>query len=64
MKRALHPIVDAAVLRLSAEQREAWEERAAILEFEGGHARELAEALALVLMLDALLATRPLRSSE
>lgn len=51
MKHALHPIVEAELQKLSTSQQEAWEERAAILEFEAGLRRDLAEALAMVLML-------------
>lgn len=63
MTLALHPIVDAEVRKLSANHLESWQERAAILEFDGGHARELAEALALVLLFAELLKTGPVRNS-
>ncbi|MDM4766163.1 hypothetical protein [Pelomonas sp. SE-A7] len=36
------------VVRLDADLREAWEERAAIVEFDGGLTREWAECLALL----------------
>jgi uncharacterized protein (DUF924 family) len=46
-----HLIVAGLVSRLNANLREAWEERAAILEFDAGNTRELAEALALLVVL-------------
>lgn len=46
--RPVNPIVDALVSRLDANEREAFEERAGILQFEAGNERELAEALALL----------------
>lgn len=46
-----HPIVIQIVLRLNANLLEAWAERAAILEFEAGVERDLAEALALILII-------------
>ena len=45
------PIVSDFVNLLDANLREAWEERAAILEFEAGITRDLAEALALLLVI-------------
>lgn len=39
------------VLKLDANLLEAWAERAAILEFEAGVGRDLAEALALILII-------------
>lgn len=36
--------------RLDANLREAWEERAAVMEFDAGIQRDLAEALALLLV--------------
>jgi hypothetical protein len=44
----INPIVEALVCRLDDDLREAFEERAGILQFEAGHPRELAEALALL----------------
>jgi hypothetical protein len=44
----LEPIVEALVSRLDANLREAFEERAGILQFEAGKPRDLAEALALL----------------
>ena len=46
-----HPIVMDFVSKLDANLKEAWEERAAILEFESGIERDLAEALALLLIM-------------
>ena len=43
-----HPIVEALVARLDDNLREAFEERAGILQFEAGQARETAEPLALL----------------
>jgi len=44
----LEPIVEALVSRLNTDLREAFEERAGILQFEAGKPRDLAEALALL----------------
>jgi len=44
----LSPIVEALVCRLDDTLREAFEERAGILQFEAGNPRELAEPLALL----------------
>jgi hypothetical protein len=44
----INPIVEALVCRLDDNLREAFEERAGIMQFEAGHPRELAEALALL----------------
>lgn len=46
-----NPIVSDFVELLDADLRETWEERAAILEFDAGVARDLAEALALLLLI-------------
>ncbi len=46
-----HPIVSDLVNLLDANLREAWEERSAILEFDAGVTRDLAEALALLLVI-------------
>jgi hypothetical protein len=46
-----NPIVSDFVNLLDANLREAWEERSAILEFEAGISRDLAEALALLLVI-------------
>ena len=45
------PIVSDFVRLLDVNCREAWEERAAIMEFDGGLQRELAEALAMLLVI-------------
>jgi len=45
------PIVKDFVQLLDANCREAWEERAAIMEFDGGLPRGLAEALALLVVI-------------
>jgi hypothetical protein len=52
MKRAVHETVQAIVDRLPEELLEAWEERAAIREYDGGFSRPHAEALALLDLLD------------
>ena len=44
----INPIVGALHVGLDANLREVFEERAAILQFEAGHSRELAEALAML----------------
>lgn len=44
----IEPIVEALVCRLDENLREAFEERAGIMQFEAGKTRELAEALALL----------------
>lgn len=44
----VHPIVEALLQRLDSNLREAFEERAGIMQFEAGHPRELAEALAML----------------
>ena len=41
-------IVTALVAKLDASLKECWHERAAIMEFDGGLPRDLAEALALL----------------
>jgi hypothetical protein len=46
--KPLHPIVEALLSRLNDNDREAFEERAGIMQFEAGHPREMAEALALL----------------
>ena len=46
--KPLNPIVEALVCRLDDNLREAFEERAGILQFEAGNSRELAEPLALL----------------
>lgn len=43
-----NPTVAALVAQLDADLREAWEERAAVMEFDGGMTRELAECMALL----------------
>lgn len=47
----VNPIVEALVCRLDENLRAAFEERAGILQFEAGHPRELAECLALLLVI-------------
>lgn len=44
----VNPIVEALVYRLDVNLREAFEERAGVMQFEAGKERELAEALALL----------------
>lgn len=44
----INPITEALVCRLDENLREAFEERAGIMQFEAGKERELAEALALL----------------
>lgn len=46
-----HPIVTDFVNRLDENRREAYEERAAVMQFEAGIERDLAEALALLLVI-------------
>ncbi len=46
-----HPVIEAVVSKLDANLREAWEERAAILQFDAGADRDLSEALAVVMVL-------------
>lgn len=46
-----HPIVSDFVKLLDADQIEAWEERSAIMEFEASTTRDMAEALALLLVI-------------
>jgi hypothetical protein len=57
----INPIVEALVCRLDDALREAFEERAGIMQFEAGHPRELAEALALleVIRLNPLAVSKP-----
>lgn len=45
------PIVSDFVNLLDANLREAWEERSAIIEYDAGISRDLAEALALLLVI-------------
>ena len=51
-RRCLHPLVSLTVPQLchgmTADEREAFEERAAILEADGGYPRELAERVAVL----------------
>lgn len=51
MPKALNPIVDSIVQQLAPDQQEDWEERAAIIEFDAETNPELAEALALILII-------------
>lgn len=44
----VNPIVESLLSRLTPDLREAFEERAGIMQFEAGHTRELAEALAML----------------
>jgi hypothetical protein len=46
-----HPVVQEIVACLDEDLTEAWAERAAILEFDAGFARDHAEAIALLLVL-------------
>ncbi len=46
--KPIDPVVAEMVSRLPEDLQELWEERAAIREFEGNQARELAEAMALI----------------
>ena len=46
-----HPIVTEIVSRLDENLQEAWEERAAVMQFDAGIQRDLAEALALLLVI-------------
>ena len=46
-----HPTVTDFVERLGEDLREGFEERAAILEFDAGIQRDLAEALALLMLI-------------
>lgn len=46
-----NPIVSDFVNLLDANLREAWEERSAIIEYDAGISRDLAEALALLLVI-------------
>lgn len=46
-----HPIVTDFAALLDENLREAWEERAAVMQFEAGIQRDLAEALALLLVI-------------
>ena len=46
-----HPIVADFTRDLDENLREAWEERAAVMQFDAGIDRDLAEALALLLVI-------------
>jgi hypothetical protein len=46
-----HPVVQEIVTCLDENLKEAWTERAAILEFDAGLARDCAEAIALLVVL-------------
>jgi hypothetical protein len=52
MKRAVHESIQNVLDRLPEELLEAWEERAAIREYDGGYSRPHAEALALLDLID------------
>jgi len=52
MKRAVNETVDNLVDRLPEDLIEAWQERSAIREFDGGFSRPHAEALAMLDLLD------------
>jgi len=52
MKRAVHESIQSVLDRLPEELLDAWEERAAIREFDGGFSRPHAEALALLDLID------------
>ncbi|MDR7097622.1 hypothetical protein [Hydrogenophaga laconesensis] len=51
MSTSSHPIVTDFADLLDENLREAWEERAAVMQFEAGIPRDLAEALALLLVI-------------
>ena len=53
MKRAIHETVRALVERLPEDQLEAWQERSAIREYDGGFSRPHAEALALLDLIES-----------
>jgi hypothetical protein len=52
MKRAVHESIQSVLDRLPEDLLDAWEERAAIREFDGGFSRPHAEALALLDLID------------
>jgi hypothetical protein len=52
MTRAVHESIQSVLDRLPEELLEAWEERAAIREYDGGYSRPHAEALALLDLID------------
>lgn len=68
MEDPLDPLVCELVELLNDDQREAWEERAAIIEFDAGLQRAHAECLALISLLardpTALSRIRDFRSTE
>lgn len=47
LNQPIHPVAKQFVLLLSPEQREYFEERAAIYEFEGGYSRSASELKAI-----------------
>ncbi len=51
MTTPTHEVVRALVSKLDANLKEAWEERAAIMEFDGGLPRDHAEAIALLALI-------------
>ncbi len=51
LNQPIHPQALHFVLQLTPEQREYFEERAAIYEFEGGHSREAAELKAIAVVI-------------
>ena len=53
MKRAVHESIQSVLDRLPEELLDAWEERAAIREFDGGFSRPHAEALALLDLIES-----------
>jgi len=47
----MNPLVAELVARLSEEDRELWDERAAIMQHDAGYSREYAECLALLALI-------------
>lgn len=57
------PIVTEIVSRLDENLRDAWEERAAVMQWDAGIQRDLAEALALLLAIGPVMYLAPLGDS-
>ncbi len=49
----MNPLVAEILSRMSLEERELWEERAAIMQFDAGYTREYAECLALLALISS-----------
>lgn len=49
----MNPLVAEILSRLSLEERELWEERAAIMQYDAGYNREYAECLALLALISS-----------